>query len=399
MHGRAAGDAVLRAVAERLKANVREGDVLARFGNNEFAVLLEDVETPREAEAVARKIGAAFHEVFQVGGRQLALSASIGITVWPTDAIDPVALLSNAEIALRQAKQQGQSGVRFFSPSMHEEVVSYHRLEIGLKNAIKQGQFELKYQPQHRLADHRVEAVEALLHWNHPERGLLTPAEFVPVAEQNGCFVELGLWAIEEVCRQLERWEKTGSHVPRVGIDVVAMQFRDPGFPESLNRVLQSHSVDPELIELEVTERSLVDDNLQAARERLFALRDIGVRLAIDDFGSGRLRLDELQQLPLDVLKIGSSFVSGLDTSKDAQAVCGAILSIAHGFSLDAVANGVGSAQQEAFLAKHNCLYGQGSYYSPPLGADQVGALMSESGGQSTRRRRVIRKRLAVKAG
>ncbi len=396
--GRAAGDAAVRAAVERLKANVREGDLLARFGGKEFAVLLEDVEAPREVEALARKIGAGFQEAFQIGGQQIPLSARVGITVWPTDGTDPAVLLRNAEAALQQAKQQGQSGLRFFTPSMHDEVSSYQSLETGLKNALKQGQFELKYQPQHRLADHRVEAVEALLHWNHPERGQLTAAEFLPVAEESGCAVHLGLWALEEVCRQLQRWESTGAPVPRVGIDVGAKQLREPDFPDALRRVLQSHSVDPELVELEVAERSLVDD-FQGVRERLFALRDVGVRLAIDDFGSGRLRLDELQQLPLDVLKIGSSFVSGIDTSKDAQTVCGAILSIAHGFALDAVASGVGSEQQESFLARHNCLYGQGPHYSAPLGADQVAALMAESGGQSTRRRRVIRKRLAAKAG
>jgi EAL domain-containing protein (putative c-di-GMP-specific phosphodiesterase class I) len=162
--------------------------------------------------------------------------------------------------------------------------------------------------------------------------------------------------------------------------------------------VLQSHSVDPELIELELTERSLMDD-AEGTRERLYAFKDIGVRLAVDDFGAGHLPLGVLQQLPLDVLKIAPSFVSDLDTSKDAQTVCGAILSIAHGFSLDAVAEGVTSEQQEAFLTRHNCLYGQGDHYSAPIEADRVGALMVESGGQATRRRRVTRKRIAVKTG
>jgi diguanylate cyclase len=280
---------------------------------------------------------------------------------------------------------------------MHEDIQSYSRLEASLKEAVEQGQFELRYQPQLRLADHRVESVAALLHWKHPERGLVSPSEFICVAEESGCIVPLGGWAIEEVCRQLGRWESAGVPVPRVAINVAAAQFRQPGFHDSVRSALQSHSVDPELIELELTERSLMD-GAKGTRERLYALKDIGVRLAIDDFGAGHLGLGDLQRLPFDVLKIGASFVSGLDTSKDAQIVCGALLSIAHGFSLDAVANGVTSEQQEAFLSRHNCLYGQGDHYGAPIEADRIGALMAKSGGQATRRRKVTRKRIA-KAG
>lgn len=397
-HGHAAGDALLRAVAERLKSSVREGDFLARLGGDEFAVLLEDVEGAGEIEAAARKIMAAFREPFPVGGRQLAVTACVGITLCPADGNDAAALLNNAETALKQAKQQGQSAFRFFAPRMHEQMLVYGRLEADLKAAVKQGHFELMYQPQLRLADHRIEAVEALPHWKHPERGLVSPSEFLSVAEESGSSVPLGLWTIEEVCRQLERWEGAGVPVPRVSINVGAAQLRQPGFPEAVRGILKAHSVDPELIELELTERALMDE-AEGTRDRLYALKDLGLRLAIDDFGAGLLRLGDLQQLPLDVLKIGPSFVGSLDTSKDAQAVCGAILSIAHGFSLDAVADGVTSEQQEAFLTRHNCLYGQGPYFSPPSGAERIATLMAESGGQATRRRRVVKKRSGAKAG
>ena len=397
-HGHAAGDALLRAVAERLKTSVREGDLLARLGGDEFAVLLEDLEGPREIDAALRKVIAAFREPFPAGARQLSVTASIGITVCPADGTDAAALLNNAETALSQAKQQGQSAFKFFAPRMHEQILSYCRLEADLKAAVKQGHFELKYQPQLRLADHRIEAVEALPFWKHPERGLVSPSEFMSVAEESGCIVPLGLWMIEEACRQLGRWESAGVPVPRVGVDVGAAQLRQPGFLDAVHGVLQSHSVDAELIELELTERTLADDS-DSVRERVYALKELGVRLAIDDFGAGLLRLGDLKQLPLDVLKVGPSFVADLDTSKDAQAVCGAILSIAHGFSLDAVADGVRSEQQEAFLTRHNCLYGQGPYFHAPSDAERIAALMAESGGQATRRRRVVKKRIGVKAG
>jgi diguanylate cyclase (GGDEF)-like protein len=396
--GHAAGDTLLRAVAERLKATVPQGDLIARLGGDEFAVLLEDVDSPREVEALARSLGVAFQEPFQIGGHELSITTSIGITVCPPDSIDADNLLHNAETALKQAKQQGKNTFRFFGPGMHEKILSDYRFEAGLKAAIEQRQFVLLYQPQVRLADHRIEGVEALLHWKHPERGLLGPGEFMSAAEESGSILPICTWMIEEVCRQLQRWESAGVPLPRVGINVAAAQFRQPGFPDALRKTLQSHSVDPELIELEFTERALMD-NPPGTRERLHALRDIGVRLAIDDFAGRHLSLADLRQLPLDVLKVGPSCVSDLDTSKDAQAVCGAIVSIAHGFLLDAVANGVTSDQQETFLAKHNCLYGQGEYYGAPVGADQIALKMAESGGQVTRRRRVPRKRAALKTG
>ena len=304
-----------------------------------------------------------------------------------------MALLDSAVTAMRQAKEQGRNTFKFFTPSLHEEILSYRRLETELKAAIEQGQFELLYQPQLRLADHRIEAVEALLRWKHPKRGHLSPSEFISVAEESGHIIPLGLWVIEEACRQLGRWESAGVPVPRVTINVAAAQFRQPGFHDAVRSVLQSHSVDPGLIELEFTERSLIDDT-DGTRDCLYALKDVGVRLAIDDFGAGRSCLSYLRQLPLDVLKIDRSFVSGLDTS-DAQVICSAILSIAHRFSLDAVAKGVESEQQEAFLVKHDCLYGQGNYFSAPSEPDAIRAMLVERGGQATRRRRVTRKRVA----
>ena len=396
--GHAAGDALLRAVAERLKANVPEGDLIARLGGDEFAVLLEDVVSPREVEALARKIIGVFQEPFQVDGSNLSITLSIGITVCPPDSIDPSAILKNAESALSQAKQQGKNTFKFFAPSLHDEILSNYRLEAGLKAAVKHGQFVVRYQPQVRLADHRIEAVEALLHWKHPERGLLGPGEFMAAAEEIGCIVPVGMWMIEEVCGQLQRWEAAGVPLPRVGINISAAQFRQPGFHDALRGVLESHSVDPELIELEFTEGALKDD-VEGTRDRLYALRDIGVRLAVDDFAGRHLSLGDLRQFPLDVLKLGPSFIPDLDASKDAQAVCGAIVSIAHGFLLDAVANGVTSEQQEAFLTRQNCVYGQGDLYGAPMEPEQIGVKMAERGGQVTRRRRVPRKRPAAKAG
>jgi predicted signal transduction protein with EAL and GGDEF domain len=389
---------LLRSAGQRITSSAREGDVVARLGGDEFAVLLEDIEGPLEVEAVASNVANAFREPFDVGGRQVSVTASIGITVCPADGTDPVALLNNADIAMYQAKEQGRNAFKFFTPSMHEAILSHHRFETDLKDAIARGQFELMYQPQVRLADHRIDAVEAVLHWNHPERGRLGAHEFISVAEETGHIIPLGLWAIEEVCKQLKRWEAAAVPVPRVALNIAPVHFHQRGFPDALRGVLQAHSVDPGLIEIELTERSLMQDT-DGTRDCLRALKSIGVRLAIDEFGAGYSSLRYLRQFPLDVLKIDRSFVSDLDTNRDAQAICSAILSIAHRLSLDAVADGIESEQQVAFLTRNDCQYGQGSYFGAPLDAVKTGAMMIEKGGQATRRRRVSSRRVAAKAG
>jgi diguanylate cyclase (GGDEF)-like protein len=396
--GRQVGDALLRDVAERLRGSIRTGDLLARLGGSVFAVVLEDVQGPLEVETAARNICGAFREPFQVGARRVSTTASIGITVCPVDGTDSEALLDNADRAMRGAREQGGNTFKFFTPSMHEEVLSYRRLETGLKLAIEREQFELLYQPQFRLADHRVEAVEALLRWKHPERGRVSAGEFISVAEQSGCIIPLGRWVIEEVCRQLARWESAGVPLPRVAINISAAQLSQPGFHDEVRSVLQSHSIDPGLIELELPEQSFMGDT-EGTQECLHALKEIGVRLAIDYFGASHSCLSYLPQLPLDVLKIDRSFVSDVGGSPIAQLICSTILTIAHRFSLDAVAEGVESKEQESFLTRHDCRYGQGHYFSVPIEADQIGAMMVEKGGQATRRRRATTRRIAAKAG
>ncbi len=392
------GDELLRAVAQRLKETVRAGDLLARVQGERFAVLVEDVEGPREIEAIARNVGACFQKAFPVSGREVSVTASVGIAIYPHDSTDAEALLANAEGALREAQAQGPSTFKFFSTSIHEEVLAHRRLEHDLQAAIGLGQFELFYQPQVRLADDRIEAVEALLRWNHPQRGRLTPEQFLGVAEKGGHIVAIGRWVIEEVCRQLGRWKAAGVMLPRVAINIAAAQLRQPGFADEFGKLLQSHAIDPALLELELHERTLMDD-AAGMQELLYTVKDLGVRLAIDGFGAGGSRLSHLQRFPLDVLKIDRSLIAGVETNIEAQIICGIVLTIAHRLSLDAVAMGVESEKQETFLARQDCLYAQGNHLGAPIEADRVAALMAERGIQTVRKvRRTLRRRKAAGA-
>jgi diguanylate cyclase (GGDEF)-like protein len=397
--GRNAGDELLRAVVQRLTETIRDGDLLARLPGQQFAVLLEDVEGPLEIEVIARNVGAAFQKPFAIGGREVSVTASVGMAIYPHECTDAEALFENAKSALREAKEQGPNTFKFFSASIQDEVLAHRRLEHDLITAIDRGQFMLLYQPQVRLADDRIEAVEALLRWNHPEHGCMTPDQFIGVAEKSGFILRLGLWVVEEVCRQLQSWQSAGVLLPRVAVNVPGDQLRHAGFPDDVRNLLKSHSVDPGLIEFELTERSLMDDPV-ALQDRMYDLKDVGVRLAIDYFGAGPSSLSVLQRLPLDVLKIDRSFVSDVDTNFDAQMICSIILTIAHRLSLDAVAEGVESEKQEAFLRKHDCLYGQGHHFGRPLEPDRVAAMMVERGIQSSRKKRpVIRRRRTGTSG
>jgi diguanylate cyclase (GGDEF)-like protein len=377
--GHQLGDDLLQAAVQRLKDNVRADDLIARLGGDEFAVLLEDVAGPLELEAVAENIVRAFAEPFHLNGRQIGVTASVGITLFPADNADPMSLLNNADIAMYQAKEQGRNTFRFFTPSMHEQILRYHALETDLRAALEHGQFTLHYQPQYRLADHRIHAVEALLRWNHPSRGLVGPDEFISVAEDSGYIVPIGQWVLEEACRQLKRWEASGLPVPRVAINVAPVHFHQPDFHSQIRATLDRYRVDPSMIELELTERSLMEDT-DAVQDCLSGLKDIGVRLAIDDFGTGYSCLSYLRRFPIDVLKIDRSFVSDLDTSTDDQALCGAVLSIAQRLSMDAVAEGIETEQQLAFLTRHGCQFGQGFYFNEPLEPAAVDELLEQRG-------------------
>ncbi|HEY5624277.1 MAG TPA: EAL domain-containing protein [Gammaproteobacteria bacterium] len=377
--GHQSGDALLGMVVERLKTCVRTGDLLARLGGDEFAFMLEDVEGPLALEAAAKNILSAFDKPFQVGPRQVSTTASVGITVYPNDTTDPMALLNNADMAMYKAKEDGRNTFKFFEQRMHEEIMQYHQLETDLGKALERDEFALVYQPQIGLVDNKIHALEALLRWNHPEQGLVLPSEFISVAEESGHIVPIGLWVLERVCKQIKEWQRIGMPMLRVAINIAPANFEQPDFHRQVEATLGRYGVEPGLVELELTEGTLMR-NTDSVQDALRKLKLTGVRLSVDDFGTGHSCLSYLRQFPIDVLKIDRSFVMDLGRNEHGTAICGLVLSIARSLNLEVVAEGVENETQLAFLNRHNCEYAQGQLFSMPVSPDELPALYRKRG-------------------
>jgi diguanylate cyclase (GGDEF)-like protein len=369
--GHGMGDSLLRAVVRRLQSRIRGGDLLARLGGDEFAVLLEDIEGPIELETIAQNIVSAFEEPFQLGSRSVSVTASIGLTLYPLDNNNAKALLNNADIAMYQAKEAGRNNFKFFTQSMHADIIHYHRMETDLKNALANDEFYLVYQPQVSLIDSRIESVEALLRWRRADGVEVAASEFIAVAEDCGVIVPMGQSILEQACRQLWEWRGTPLESCRIAINIAPIQFQQSDFDQQVRSVLRNYRIDPCLIELELTERSLMDD-CAVTRTCLKSLKDAGVRLAIDDFGTGYSCLNYLRQFPIDVLKLDRSFVCDIETANDGRAICSVILLIAQRLALDTIAEGIESESQLRFLRDHGCRMGQGYYFSMPLAVREL---------------------------
>jgi diguanylate cyclase (GGDEF)-like protein len=373
--GHQTGDQLLGSVVNRLKSCIRTGDLLARLGGDEFAVMLEDIEGPLALETAAKNLMSAFAQPFEIGGRQLSITTSIGITIYPNDTSDPMALLNNADMAMYRAKDRGRNNFNFFTQKLQEEILEYHKLENDLRRALDDQQFALAYQPQISIADGKVHALEALLRWHHPERGLLRPGDFIDVAEESGYIVPIGLWVLERACQQLREWHSMGLPLFRISVNIDPANFYQVDFHAQVQATLARYGVPPELIELELTEGSLMQ-NTDRVQGVLRDLKRTGVRLAIDDFGTGHSCLNYLRQFPIDVLKIDRSFVTDLGHNEHGTAICGLVLSIARSLNLQVVAEGVETQTQLSYLKRHGCDLVQGQYFSMPVWAEELPGLL-----------------------
>ncbi|HLX06466.1 MAG TPA: EAL domain-containing protein [Thermoanaerobaculia bacterium] len=369
--GHAAGDRLLVEIARRLQQWVGESDAVARVGGDEFTLLLHLVEAGDDAVRAARKILAAVARPVEVDGQRLFLTASIGISIYPADGEEPEALLTNADIAMYRAKELGRNRYQLCTPAMNAKSVARLTLERDLRLAVERGELALLYQPQVRTATGRVVGVEALLRWNHPQRGLVGPADFIGIAEETRLILPIGEWVLRTACEQARRWHLDGCSDLRIAVNLSALQFQQRGLVALVQDVLAETDLDPGRLVLEITESAAMHDAALTV-EVLSMLRAMGLRVAIDDFGTGHASLSYLRQFPIDALKIDRSFVSDLAARREGSEIIDAIIGLAHGLDLEVIAEGVETEDQLRFLTERGCEEYQGFLISQPLAAFEV---------------------------
>jgi diguanylate cyclase (GGDEF)-like protein/PAS domain S-box-containing protein len=384
--GPALGDELLRQFSTRLVRGVRLRDTIGRLGGDEFALMLTMAREQSEEDAVgvANEVREALRLPFDLGGQQAALTASIGIAMYPDDARDPGTLVKYADVAMVRAKEAGRDGYRFFTSGMNIQVLARLDLELALRGAIDDGQFELHYQPKLDLNTGRVSGVEALLRWRRPDVGLVYPAEFVPIMEETGMVVKVGAWIIDEACRQIAAWNAAGVEGVRVAVNVSSRQFVEGDLEGDIRAALARHKVEPNLLELELTESALMS-NAEHTIDVLASLKRMGIRIAIDDFGTGYSSLAYLKRFPIDKLKIDIAFVRDITTNPDDAAIALAIISMAHSLHMQVIAEGVESRAQMALLRRHRCDEIQGFHFSRALVPAELGKLVLENRARPTR--------------
>ena len=368
--GRRIGDELLRQAAQRFKAALREEDVVARLSGDEFAVGLSDIRQHFEATTVAQKLQAALDAPFLIGGHDLRVGASIGISVYPQDANDAETLLGLADIAMERAKRAEDNpdrSVAFYSQDMNQGMQERMRIESGLRHALGNGELILYYQPKFEITSGRLVGAEALVRWLHPERGIVPPSEFIPLAETTGLIVQVGEWVLEQACAQAAIWQKAGIAPFRLAVNVSAREFT-PSLPGRVSDTLQRYQLDPSWLELEITESTLMHDfeRVTAIMDRITAL---GVTLSLDDFGTGYSSLSYLKRFPIHTLKIDRSFTTGIPGDASDCAIAGTIVSMARQLCLRVIAEGVETLDQLEFLRAAGCDEVQGYLYAAPLPA------------------------------
>jgi diguanylate cyclase (GGDEF)-like protein/PAS domain S-box-containing protein len=366
--GHSIGDQLLRDVASRLGSIVRGTDTLSRQGGDEFLVLLGEVETPETAAIVARKLMQMLGEPFLLDGHPITVTPSIGIAVSPEDGTDLDSLLKHADLAMYDAKQQGRNNYQFFRREMNARSLELLLMESDLRQALRKSEFELHYQPQISVSTGQPQGLEALLRWRHPERGLVSPADFIPMAEETGLILPIGNWVLKTACQQLANWRANGWPELRVAVNLSAAQFRQQDLLTQVEAALAAANLPADALELEVTESILMID-AEGTAKMLNALNAMGVALAIDDFGTGYSSLAYLKRFSVSTLKVDRSFVSGIGIDGEDAAICAAVIGLAHSLHLDVVAEGVETQAQYDWLAKAGCHIIQGYFTGRPAPA------------------------------
>jgi len=373
--GHLLGDQLLQAVALRLTGAVRAADTVGRQSGDEFVVVLSELENSDNASITAAKLCAALAVPYQIGLHNLRVPASIGISVYPDDAGDAEMLLSHADTAMYYAKENGRNTVQRFHQDMVGRAVERQFMETNLRSALEGNEFSLYYQPKVDLTTHAVIGVEALLRWRHPQRGMIPPAQFIPVAEDAGLILPIGRWVLREACRQSREWLDAGLPPMPMAVNISAAEFRSNDFAETIRAALDEAVVDPQSLELEITE-SVLMKHAESTVSTLHSLKAIGVKLAVDDFGTGYSSLAYLRQFPIDCLKVDQSFVREISRNADGAVLVRAVISMGKSLNKRVIAEGVETREQLEFLTAAGCEEGQGYYFEQPMSAPRFGALL-----------------------
>lgn len=362
--GHALGDQLLDAVASRLRESTRGSDTVARIGGDEFTILLSEVAHEEDTARIARKVLESLAQRFTLDGHHVYVSGSMGIAVYPRDGEDPETLLKNADSAMYRAKNSGRNGYSFCTPESNARFLERLTLENSLRRAFEREEFVVYYQPVMSMRSGRAVEMEALIRWNEPDRGVLSPADFLNVAEDSRLMLPIGEWVLRSACRQAREWADRG-HGLRVAVNLSARQFQDPDLEKIVERAVSDAGLDPSLLHLEIAEDVAARD-LPFARQTIGRLKTLGVRVAIDDFGAGTASFGELRQLPIDLVKIDSRSLRGNPGSRDA-AILSSVIAAAQAFDLGIIGKAVESAAQYDFLQRHHCDEMQGFLFGPPL--------------------------------
>lgn len=371
--GHDAGDVLLKEVANRLNQTVRENDTVSRIGGDEFTILLTDISSVQDVRVVADKILRSMAKPIRVKGQDILTSVSIGITLTPDDSQDTNVLMKNADLAMYSAKEQGRNNYQFFSEEMNHSILEHLALEKEIKEAIERNQFTLFFQPKISLFDYTTTGVETLIRWEHPDKGLVSPDQFIPVAEETGQIIDIGNWVLEQACRQISSLIRQNIMPAdaKVAVNLSAKQFTDPELAPRIRNVLEITGMPPRCLELEITESTLMED-VEAAISIMQEIKATGVSIAIDDFGTGYSSLSYIKRFPIDVLKVDRSFVMDIPDDKNDMAITAAVIAMAHKLGMNVVAEGVETDEQFKYLRLNNCDEGQGYLFSRPLSLGQL---------------------------
>jgi diguanylate cyclase (GGDEF)-like protein len=375
--GHEGGDLILQEVARRLRFAVRASDTVSRQGGDEFLVVLPDIDSDEDAARVAEKLIAAVLEPFELSGTEVAIGVSIGIVCYPDNGREVETLLRNADVAMYAAKDEGRGQYQFYSTEMNARAHERLMLEADLRHALEREELFLAYQPQINLASGAVVGLEALMRWQHPQHGLISPAQFIPIAEDCGLITALGAWAMATACHDHTTWIDQGLIDGTMAVNVSALQIRQPDFVDTVSAILQHSGLAPERLEIEVTE-SVVMRGVDEVRAKLNALDALGVKLAIDDFGTGYSSLSYLKQFPIYRLKVDQSFTRGLPDDRESAAIAQSIIGLARSLGLDVLAEGIETEAQAALLRSMFCDAGQGYLYARPMPVEDCTAYLQK---------------------